>query len=270
MFRRAPSTTEQNASTTNKVEDAQATETQKVTTGDKKMDNNNQDITEAKKPALPTQSESQFAQPRKNLEIPSAAARRPMMPSSLQQTMPQQPQGLQMMQSTMGGFNAPSSSNIGHNSQNATADSKRLVIGEGISISGDIGSCDYLIVEGSVKSDFKGSNRIDISKSGDFTGSIETKEADIAGTFEGTLIVNGRLTIRSSGKITGTVYYKELAVDSGAVIDGKINAIDENSTKTLSKASSALAVDKKKKGTNNTPSSKKSDALNQQSLLATG
>ncbi len=267
MFRRAPSSVDQNATNT-PAQDTKAAEAVKQSQ-QVKLEDNNQDITTEAKKFAPQENTSYGAQPRRNLEIPStaAAARRPMTSPVQQQPAPQQ-QGFQMQQTNnnaIGGFNSNSSSaNIGHNSQNA--DAKRLVIGEGISISGDIDSCDYLVVEGSVKSDFKGSNRIDISKTGEFTGAIETQEADVAGNFEGTLIVNGRLTVRSTGKISGTIYYKELAVDSGAVIDGQINAIDENSTKTLSKSSSS---DAKKK---NISSGKKSedDAANQQSLLATG
>lgn len=154
---------------------------------------------------------------KKNLEIPQSA-RRPGMPGGFSQ-----PNGL------MGGFSQPTGNNTpgyGHNSQ-TDPNAKRLVISEGISISGEINDCDHLTVEGSVKADFTGSERIDVSETGLFKGSAETTDADIAGVFDGTLTVNGRLTVRSTGKIKGTVNYGELAVEAGAVIEGKINTTSE-------------------------------------------
>lgn len=106
----------------------------------------------------------------------------------------------------------------------ASADPKarRLVIGSGITMSGEIESCDILIVEGTVEAALKGASTLEIAESGMFYGTVEIDEAVIAGKFEGDLTVNGRLTVRSTGSITGAIAYKELAVEAGANIDGKI------------------------------------------------
>ena len=106
----------------------------------------------------------------------------------------------------------------------ASADPKarRLVIGQGITMSGEIESCDMLIVEGTVEAALKGASSLEIAETGMFYGTVEISEATIAGKFEGDLTVNGRLTVRSSGSITGAIAYKELAVEAGATIDGKI------------------------------------------------
>lgn len=99
---------------------------------------------------------------------------------------------------------------------------RKLVIGEGISMSGEIEACDHLVVEGTVEASLKGASVLDVSQSGMFFGVVEINEATIAGRFEGDLVVNGRLTVRATGTITGTIAYKELAVEAGATIDGKI------------------------------------------------
>lgn len=102
---------------------------------------------------------------------------------------------------------------------------RRLVIGEGITLSGEIESCDHLIVEGTVEAALKGASVLEISENGMFYGTVEINEATIAGRFEGDLTVNGRLTVRASGSITGAISYKELAAEAGATLDGKITPL---------------------------------------------
>ena len=114
-----------------------------------------------------------------------------------------------------------------------TADGRRLVIGEGISISGEIEACDTLVVEGTVEAALKGARILEIAENGTFYGTVEIDECTIAGRFEGDITVNGRLTVRSTGSITGTMSYKELAVEAGATVDGKITPL---SAKGMAKA----------------------------------
>jgi cytoskeletal protein CcmA (bactofilin family) len=102
---------------------------------------------------------------------------------------------------------------------------RRLTIGSGITLSGEIESCDYLLVEGTVEAALKGANVLDIAQSGVFYGTVEIGEATIAGRFEGDITVHGRLTVTSSGTVTGSISYKELAIEAGAVIDGKITPL---------------------------------------------
>lgn len=112
-----------------------------------------------------------------------------------------------------------------YGSTQKAVDGRRLVVGEGIALSGEIESCDVLIVEGTIEAALKGAKILEIAESGIFYGTVEIEEATIAGRFEGDLTVSGRLTIRSSGSITGSVSYKELAVEAGATLDGKVTPI---------------------------------------------
>ncbi len=102
---------------------------------------------------------------------------------------------------------------------------RKLIVGSGISLSGEIEACDHLIVEGKVEAALKGASLLDIAEAGVYYGTVEIDEATIAGRFEGDLTVNGRLTVRSGGSITGVISYRELAVEAGATIDGKISPI---------------------------------------------
>lgn len=105
------------------------------------------------------------------------------------------------------------------------AGESRLTIGRGITMSGEIESCDHLYVEGTVEAALKGAKVLEIAESGVFYGTVEIDEATIAGRFEGELVVNGRLTIEATGVITGSISYSELQVESGAVIDGRMTPV---------------------------------------------
>ena len=118
----------------------------------------------------------------------------------------------------------PTSKNVYGSSDKGSSD-RRLVIGPGITMSGEIESCDNLIVEGTVEASLKGASILDITDTGVFYGSVEIEDAVIAGRFEGDITVNGRLTVTSSGSITGTIVYGELAIEAGASIDGRMSPL---------------------------------------------
>lgn len=104
----------------------------------------------------------------------------------------------------------------------AVSNDRKLTIGRGITMSGEIESCDHLFVEGTVEAALKGAKVLDIAETGVFYGTVEINEATISGRFEGELVVNGRLTVESTGVITGTISYGEIQVESGAIIDGRM------------------------------------------------
>lgn len=105
---------------------------------------------------------------------------------------------------------------------------RTLTIGRGINMSGEIDACDHLVVEGTVEAALKGAKVLEIAESGTFYGTVEIEEATIAGRFEGDITVNGRLTIRASGAITGSIAYRELEVEAGAMLDGRMTPLKGN------------------------------------------
>lgn len=110
-------------------------------------------------------------------------------------------------------------------SEAASASDRRLTIGPGITMSGEIESCDYLLVEGTVEAALKGANVLEIAEAGVFYGTVEINEANIAGRFEGDITVNGRLTVSEGGAVTGSISYKEIAIEAGATVDGKLTPL---------------------------------------------
>jgi cytoskeletal protein CcmA (bactofilin family) len=105
------------------------------------------------------------------------------------------------------------------------ADGKRLIVGEGISLSGEITACDRLVVEGSVKVTLNQTRAIEIAESGRFTeGKAEVEDAEISGVYEGELTVRKRLLIRHTGRVKGTVRYGE--IEKGGVLSGSVSMLE--------------------------------------------
>jgi cytoskeletal protein CcmA (bactofilin family) len=103
-------------------------------------------------------------------------------------------------------------------------DLRRLTVGREISLSGEIASCDSLIVEGSVEANLQNCRDVDIADSGLFKGTAEIDNADVRGTFEGNLIVRKRLLIRAGGLVSGTIRYGQIEVELGGQICGDVQA----------------------------------------------
>lgn len=132
----------------------------------------------------------------------------------------------------------------------ASSGDRTLTIGRGINMSGEIDACDHLVVEGTVEAALKGAKVLEIAESGTFYGTVEIEEATIAGRFEGDITVNGRLTIRASGAITGSIAYRELEVEAGALLDGRMTplkgTVDPKSADKYKAGSDASAMAKAK------------------------
>ncbi len=99
---------------------------------------------------------------------------------------------------------------------------RKLIVGRDITLSGEIGACDHLIIEGTVDASVKDCHRLEVHEAGLFRGAVEIGEADIAGRFEGSINVQGRLMIRATGRISGKIQYGELSVEAGGTIDGEV------------------------------------------------
>jgi cytoskeletal protein CcmA (bactofilin family) len=103
---------------------------------------------------------------------------------------------------------------------------KRLIVGQGIHMKGEITACDRLIVEGQVEVTLKATRMLEIKPTGHFTGSCEVEEADVSGVYDGNLTVRGRLIVHAGGRVTGDISYGEIELERGAQITGKLSVRD--------------------------------------------
>jgi cytoskeletal protein CcmA (bactofilin family) len=104
------------------------------------------------------------------------------------------------------------------------SDLRKLIVGREITLSGEINSCDRLIIEGSVEANLQNCNEVDLAESGLFKGSATIDEIEVRGRFEGNLTVRKRLLIRATGRVSGTIRYGQLEIECGGQISGDVQA----------------------------------------------
>jgi cytoskeletal protein CcmA (bactofilin family) len=114
---------------------------------------------------------------------------------------------------------------------------KRLIVGKGIQLKGEITACDRLVVEGQVEVTMNATRALEIKPSGHFIGSCEVEEADVSGVYEGDLTVRRRLTVHANGRVKGKICYGELELERGGQIAGELS-VREQPAQTSSKPGS--------------------------------
>ena len=105
-------------------------------------------------------------------------------------------------------------------------DRRTLIVGREISFTGDVTSCDRLIIEGAIEVNLQNCQNIIIAETGIFRGDGSTENADVQGRVEGGLVVRKRLLIRASGHVSGTITYGEIEIEAGGKISGTIQAYE--------------------------------------------
>lgn len=106
-----------------------------------------------------------------------------------------------------------------------SAGEKRLIVGRDIALAGEIADCDQLVVEGTMDATLRAGKRLDIYQTGVFRGAANVQEAEIAGTFSGELNVAGRLRLRATAQVSGTIRYNEIEVEAGAQLSGEFQYV---------------------------------------------
>lgn len=119
---------------------------------------------------------------------------------------------------------------------------KKLIVGREICLSGEIKTCDQLVVEGKVEATLTDSRNLEISESGFFKGSASIQEADISGRYQGDLTVSGCLRIRATGSVEGDVRYGELEIERGGRLSGTVDLDDGDAERKAKRLSAAEIV----------------------------
>ena len=102
----------------------------------------------------------------------------------------------------------------------------KVVIGNGVTITGEIKQADEVQIDGEADVTMKTDNIV-IGHTGKCKGNIETHNADIWGTFDGDLKASGTLTIQEEGNATGTIEYQKMQIKLGGKLSGDIKISDK-------------------------------------------
>src|SRR5437588_12956714 len=95
------------------------------------------------------------------------------------------------------------------------ADVRTLIIGPGVSVKGEITSCNRLIVEGKIEAKLADCPNVIIKEGGVFNGESTTENAEVQGSFDGNLVVRGRLLVQATGRVSGKIAYGDIEIERG-------------------------------------------------------
>ena len=107
-----------------------------------------------------------------------------------------------------------------------TKGNAKVVIGNGVSITGEIKKADEVQIDGEADVTMKTDNVV-IGITGKCKGNIETHNADIWGSFDGDLKASGTLTIQEQGVATGSIEYQKMQIKLGGQLNGDIKISDK-------------------------------------------
>ena len=78
-------------------------------------------------------------------------------------------------------------------------------------------------VEGRVEGSVKAGKAVVIGKDGIVHGNIDTQDAVISGTIEGTVNAESRLELQATCRIEGEVYARRMQLEEGAILNGHVH-----------------------------------------------
>jgi len=110
-------------------------------------------------------------------------------------------------------------------------ESAHLYVGLGVKLKGEISGCDLMRVEGVFEGTAQ-ARQLVLCAGGSFVGTAQIDEAEVEGSFDGTLHVRGRLFLRSKGLIVGNFSYGQLEIERGGQIDGQITPFEKRVVET--------------------------------------
>lgn len=101
-------------------------------------------------------------------------------------------------------------------------DHKTLLVARDVSIAGKVGPCERLLIEGQLEAAVGDCRELDVARNASFKGSIRVEDADIAGLFDGEMVVRRRLRVRATGRLRGRISYGHIEIEPGGQIDGEV------------------------------------------------
>tara|TARA_B100001287_G_C22494380_1_gene440480 strand:- start:93 stop:554 length:462 start_codon:yes stop_codon:yes gene_type:complete len=120
-----------------------------------------------------------------------------------------------------------------NDNENSTVDvfrpakgSAKVVIGHGVTITGEIKKADEVQIDGDADIIMKTDNIV-VGATGHCKGNIETHNADIWGAFDGDIKASGTLTIQEQGKVSGSIEYQNIQIKLGGKLSGDIKISDK-------------------------------------------
>ncbi len=117
-----------------------------------------------------------------------------------------------------------------------------LTVGPDIQMKGEITTCDRVVIEGMVDATMRDVHTVELAETGSLKGTAEVEDAEISGSFEGDLVVRGKITIYTTGRVRGNITYGEIEIQRGGQISGNIRNVADAKAGAQAPANKAKAA----------------------------
>lgn len=109
------------------------------------------------------------------------------------------------------------------------------LVASNVEVTGDLSFVDGLRIDGHVRGNVLSrpgtKSLLVLSDQGCITGNVRSHDAVINGVIVGDVEVEHFLELQANARITGNITYRQLRMDCGASVDGKLNKIVEGADK---------------------------------------
>jgi cytoskeletal protein CcmA (bactofilin family) len=104
----------------------------------------------------------------------------------------------------------------------SSSSSNKTVIAKGVKVEGDFNSQGDVVIEGEVHGKITAMGVLTVGSEAVIKADIVADEAAISGTVEGNIQVKKQIVLHSSARVRGDVQVERATIESGAVLDGRV------------------------------------------------
>ena len=113
------------------------------------------------------------------------------------------------------------------------------IIGPSIKVKGNFNGQGNIVVEGILEGSLKTNGDVFIGDKAQITANVEAKEVRISGKVDGNIKVKKYLDIASTARVTGDIECTSLAIEQGAVLNGKCIMVTEATKESIKEIKTA-------------------------------
>jgi len=95
------------------------------------------------------------------------------------------------------------------------------IIGTGVKVEGTFNAFGDVIVKGQLIGSLSTENDVSLRNSGMVEANIRAKNASIAGELKGNLVVDEKIELAATAKVSGDIHCRVLAIEEGAILNGR-------------------------------------------------
>lgn len=105
------------------------------------------------------------------------------------------------------------------------------VVGSNVKLQGTLKDIESIVIHGQLEGELSSEQSILIAENAQVKGPVSGEVVTVAGTVKGSIEAKSKLEILPTGRVNGSVVTKELIVQAGAVINGKVAMVEGKNDK---------------------------------------